>query len=355
MRDELAERLLAVVMSWTPADVARERPRLQALADYKYDEYPQFSPGLRFVESLAQWLQQFDPADRPLAYDFVLQKLLFVSAAEFSHLVATVYPDYVRPFLIRQAAEELKLEPWRVADIAASPVFRIRRRQTLYLGLSDGARLDVFRRANPILSNEQVYQTYEIRHERAESLREELKNDLLRLGSQEEAVFRTLVLLDDFSGTGYTYATKKMGRIARDLQDQQKPLAQLVSRDGVAVVAVVYVATEYARAELVKAAASLPRATSTAVHAIHVIPDDLGLRPGSDPFSSLVERYYDLDKLDKHFEKGGTKDARYGFGGRGLPLVLTHNTPNDSLFLLWTMKSQLQGLFPRVDRHKEIG
>jgi len=53
MRDALAERLLANVMKWTPEDVALERPVLQALAALKYDEYQQFSPGMRFVESLA--------------------------------------------------------------------------------------------------------------------------------------------------------------------------------------------------------------------------------------------------------------------------------------------------------------
>ena len=58
MRDALAERLLANVMAWSPTDVARERPILQALALLKYDEYQQFSPGMRFVESLALWLAQ---------------------------------------------------------------------------------------------------------------------------------------------------------------------------------------------------------------------------------------------------------------------------------------------------------
>jgi hypothetical protein len=58
MRELLAERLLAEVMQWTQEDVARERPILQALARFKYDEYQQFSPGMRFIESLALWLQQ---------------------------------------------------------------------------------------------------------------------------------------------------------------------------------------------------------------------------------------------------------------------------------------------------------
>jgi hypothetical protein len=56
MRDALAERLLGSVMEWSNEDIARQRPILQALASLKYDEYQQFSPGMRFVESLALWL-----------------------------------------------------------------------------------------------------------------------------------------------------------------------------------------------------------------------------------------------------------------------------------------------------------
>jgi hypothetical protein len=56
MRASLAERLLATVMEWSPEDIARERPLLDVLARLKYDEYQQFSPGMRFIESLAYWL-----------------------------------------------------------------------------------------------------------------------------------------------------------------------------------------------------------------------------------------------------------------------------------------------------------
>ena len=52
MRDLLAERLLAAVMGWSAEQVAEQRPILQSFAKYKYDEYQQFSPGMRFVESL---------------------------------------------------------------------------------------------------------------------------------------------------------------------------------------------------------------------------------------------------------------------------------------------------------------
>ena len=58
MRDRVAEELLARVLEWASEDVARERPLIQALAAYKYDEYQQFSTGSRFIENLALWLKE---------------------------------------------------------------------------------------------------------------------------------------------------------------------------------------------------------------------------------------------------------------------------------------------------------
>src|SRR5262249_30221970 len=105
MKDALAEKLLAHVMQWGPQQVAHERPYLQAIAAYKYDEYQQFSPGMRFVESLARWLSQFKtPAERQTAFEFVKSRLLFVSVAEMNHLAESAYPDHIRPSLLRRAA-----------------------------------------------------------------------------------------------------------------------------------------------------------------------------------------------------------------------------------------------------------
>ena len=64
MRDELAENLLAKVMAWSDEEKARERALLQDLARYKFDEYQQYAPGRRFIESLALWLRQFHDPDR---------------------------------------------------------------------------------------------------------------------------------------------------------------------------------------------------------------------------------------------------------------------------------------------------
>src|SRR5215831_19392971 len=123
MRDDLAERVLARVMSWDPAQIAKFGACLQALARYKYDEYEGFGPGEKFVESLAAWLSQLKPAERADAIQFVMTSLVFVSRLELDHVIGMVYPDVIRQILIRRAAEELSLPPHKVAKIAASPEF----------------------------------------------------------------------------------------------------------------------------------------------------------------------------------------------------------------------------------------
>jgi len=134
MREALAERLLAQVMGWTSENVAAERPLLQAMAALKYDEYQQYAPGMRFVESLALWLSQFVTSEeRQKAYEFVKSRLVFISAAEMAHLVSIAYPDHIRPLLIRKAAEALSVPDTFVRRIANSKEYRTLRRQCLFL------------------------------------------------------------------------------------------------------------------------------------------------------------------------------------------------------------------------------
>ena len=97
MKDELAQVLLAKVMNWTDEEDAAERPYLQVMAAYKYDEYQQFSPGMRFIESLALWLKQFQTVEeRQIAYDFVKSRMVFISRAEMEHLVASAYSNIIQ-------------------------------------------------------------------------------------------------------------------------------------------------------------------------------------------------------------------------------------------------------------------
>ena len=368
MRDALAERLLAQVMGWSPEDVARERPDLQAMAAHKYDEYQQFSPGMRFVESLAVWLYNFDTAEeRHVAYDFIKRRLIFISEAEMRHLVSVAYPDVIRPILLRETALLLSVPDFQVAKIASSAEFQLLRRKSLFLGLSDGARIDHFRRASG-LSNEQLHVDYLVEDKTAEDLGIKLRQDIQALtGSSNdagEASFEMVFLLNDFSASGDTLLRKEggklTGKLARamdrivELQQRHPPL---VVREEPKVFVVLYVATETALQNLSQRLPKLcsPSCPHCEVKQVYVLNNDIRVTPESAPkFHEMLVKYYDPAIMNSHLKKGGS-DVIYGYAGCALPVVLSHNAPNNSVYLLWANEPHLRtrALFPRVSRHKE--
>ena len=367
MKDNLAEKLLATVMEWSPADVAAERPMLQAMAAFKYDSYEQFSPGLRFIESLALWLNQFKPKERPIAYDFIKSSLVFCSAAEMDHFVEIVYQDYVRPMLLQREAAEKGLNTRHVGRISSSVDFRLRQRQTLFLGLSDGARIDSFRRCNPDLNHEQIWQTHELADERISALIEKLSEHAADLSTKVTGLkFRSIVLLDDFSASGSSYystkddgtTTGKIAKFLRALDDDKRKLSDICAPDGVDLFILIYMATEQAIKHLRDSLVgnTFPRIKSITVDCVQSVPDSLKMpRNSAEPFAKLINDYYDPEIFDVHMQKGKTTDGKFGYADCGLPVVLHHNTPNNSLSILWFYeRCSKRGLFPRVQRHREM-
>lgn len=369
MKDQLAEQLLAKVMGWkSPEEFVRDGVPLQAMATYKYDEYQQFSPGMRFVESLAQWLGQFDTLEqRKTALAFVRERLVFISSAEMNHLVSISYPDHIRPLLLSKAAADAGLPKWHLAKVASSLEFRVRQRKCLFLGLSDGSHTDVFRRSNPQLSNEQVRQSHELTKDRIDDLRKDLRTDLKKLHrrdvTNEESVFRSVVLLDDFSASGVSYIRKKedgtiggkVGRFLNSLHDATNPLSGLFVKANLEVILVLYMGTQRAETVLRE---NLNESCATYGQEAHVLvvqpfPEGHRVAAGMLPdFDALIEAHYDHENESTSTDLGGT-DLKYGFAGGALPLVLSHNTPNNAIGLLWAEGSNMRPLFPRVTRHKD--
>lgn len=365
MKEQLAERLLARVMDWDAEKVAQQRPVLQALAAYKYDEYQRFSPGQRFIESLALWLSDFKtPEHKAAAYNFVRTRLVFFSAAEIHHLVSIAYPDHIRPLLLRRAAEELKIDPYHVGKVIASPAFRALQRSCLFLGLSDGARTDVFRRSNEdSVGHEQVLQNYEIKAERVPKLIDELRRDLskLEIGATEveSATFNTIVLMDDFSASGTSYLRfedeklkGKLVEFSRDIKNPESAVARLVNPK-TRVFLILYVATNQA-VEHLKGLLSKhwgEQGIKFEILVVHPLLPSIKIGP-SDELEPLLNHYYDKAALeDEHTEKG-QHGVKFGYAACGLPVVLTHNTPNNSIYPLWARSPKLRALFPRISRHK---
>ena len=369
MNDSLAERLLAKVMNWTAEEVSRERPLLKDMGNYRYDDYEQFSAGMRFVESLAVWLAQFESQDeRDTAYQFVKTKLIYVSSTEMHHLIATSFGTIVKPILLHKVAVDNDLREWRVKRIVSRPKFMILLRQSVFLGLSDGAHTEIFRRTNPLISHEQV-RNYEVTPSRADDMISELRKDLRNLlksePSNDEVRFRNAFLLDDFSGSGLSYLRKEgesgtyKGKIANFYKAICPPTGEMHSMfdmNDLSVHIVLYVATQHACDYLREQTARLFGNIPCTVDAVHLLRDSARLEQSEEAeFIRLLPKYYDKNIESPDYLKGKHDYPYLGFDECALPLVLNHNTPNNSIPLLWFEEGfRFRGLFPRVSRFKGL-
>ena len=359
MDQDLALSVLGDIMSWDLERSRQEFAWLQLMSRFKYDSYHDFLAGVRFIERLADWLQQFEKDERQVAYDFVKQHLVYFGNPEIQHLVQLVYPECVRGRLLREVARQVGKPSYMVwSDNSATEVYASLLRRTLFFGLSDGARIDVFRRATSgTISNEQVLLATEIAPEKWNQVLEELRKK-----QGDDARFRFLFLLDDFVGTGTTLHGK-LSRFWRDFSSYK--IAETHMEADWDLVVHHYVATKAAAALLPewdkdtrsqKGAANWfpPVEFSFAL----ILSEELKIsETKAGAFWPLIQKYYNSSIETEATLKGGTKDVRMGFGKCALPLVFEHNTPNNSIPLIWAETEGTNGehamrpLFRRRQRH----
>jgi len=239
------------------------------------------------------------------------------------------------------------------------------------LGLSDGARTDRFRRVNPqAISHEQVFHAYDVSETKARDLRKKLKKDLGSIGGTEpnddDAVFKYVVLLDDFTASGTSYIRKddesgnwegKIPKIIAKLEEADG-LGGCIADDGVRVLVVIYIASAQAVNHIRESLKSLKFANGTIeLHVVFRLSDATRLDPAEEPelFELLgKDAYFDPIADDEHGAVGGSS-MQLGYGNGRLPIVLPHNTPNNSVYLLWAEDiHKVKGLFPRVSRHRRF-
>ena len=162
---------------------------LRLMARLKYDGYRDFQAGMRFIESLATWLQQFKPEERETAYAFVRHTLVYIGPSEIHRLVEQFYPRTVWTRLITTIAEERGLPEYRVlADPDARVATDRLRRQTLFMGLSDGARIDIVRHSNSgLLSNEQLVVATQVDKDKWQDLLKKIFAKSFRIRQRDSA------------------------------------------------------------------------------------------------------------------------------------------------------------------------
>ena len=393
MRSDISISLLSsVINDITDEDEQADLIKyFQTMATYKYDDYQQYDTGQRFIENLAIWLNQFDPIDRKIVLHFLRNRLIFISITEINLLAEACFPDTIRQILTDYASKLLNIPKYHVQKILTSVEYKVLLRQCLFCGLSDGARLDVFRRANTgVLSHEQIYLTYELSDEKLLKMREELIEDLEKPHFLDreiadcEGKFRKLFLIDDFSASGTSYLKfndnigKLKGKIAglysslfpknseiNEINDEpyvdkeENEHSSVVNRcfdKNLRIYIILYLCTSQAKKTIEDNFDKLFEmyGHKPELVILHEIDDSYKITEQDDLYAVCrQDRYYDKTLIEDKHTNG---DVKLGFGECALPLVLAHNTPNNTIPLLWSYEYSeiFKGLFPRIPRHRVL-
>lgn len=368
MKAKLAMRLLADdLMKWDGPQATREFSWLTMMVDAKYDHYQGYSPGAHFFANLLAWIGQFDVPDRPVAYRLIRQHLIFISQREMHHLVSLTAP-MIKEKLRCEVANEYGIpyyKTWGRTD--AEHRLKEMAIRTLYVGLSDGAKIDVFRRDNEgYVSNEQIVAASEISEEKWGKLVEELRKRLDEKGfTSSVASFERICLIDDFTASGTTLIRcdkgSWKGKIPTFCEQNKDRIGDgLAIAPGCCIHAHHYLASHKATSLVQGVLSQYEQVRPTLRFVLSfsfVLSSGIVFDKSSDPeITTLLKKHYDKSIEDKIVGS----DIWFGYKDGGLPLVLYHNTPNNSVALLWAATNEtkwdehdpkMKPLFSRKKRH----
>jgi hypothetical protein len=370
MKATLAKRLVAELMKWSDEDATSAFAWLELMVNYKFDHYKQYGPGHRFYVHLLRWMSQFDAADRECAWQLLREQLVYVSQDEMNHLISLTGPIIDREMRVA-VGKRLNLPVYRVfEDAQAKCQLEEMRCRTLYVGVSDGARIDVFRRYNEgRISNEQVIPMIEISAAKQSKLTEKLQARLKALKSTAPATFEWVCLIDDFTASGTTSIRFEKnvwdGKVRRFMEESAAggDGSPLISTD--AHVQVHHYLASHTASQMVTRLLGDYGQQHSGMRFVatftHVFPEDIAICATPETqIAVLLKRRYDPSIETTHTGSG----IALGYKQGGLPVVLDHNTPNNSLATLWARSDPIKDeyvaakhmwpLFPRRHRHSDV-
>lgn len=368
MKQELALRLLDKLMGWGLTKANEEFKWLRLLVDYKYDHYQEYSPGARFLINLINWLKQFEKSDREVAYRFIRERIIFISQREMHHLVSLTM-SFFETEARRLVAKELNLQIYETwTDSCAVRKMQLLKLRTLYVALSDGAHIDVFRRENEgSVSNEQVVPLAEISHSKWKNLAEKLEKRLIKEGFHtEKPLFERVCLIDDFTGSGSTLVRLENeawdGKVPKFCQQCQSDILNHYINNKCNIHIHHYLASSKAEETIHRELESYAKTSdnfSFLTSFSYVLPSNIIVNDNvEEKLVRWIKEYYDNSIETTHTKE----DIWYGYKQCGLPLVLDHNTPNNSIALLWAKSkdesespAKMRPLFHRKERHVDHG
>ena len=377
MNSNLANQLLASIMKWDAPTLASERAALEFMGSMKYDAYDRYMPGMRFMSSLVQWLNDIKEEDRDEAYKFIKEKLVFISSMQMNYLVDLLYDSKIRPILLDMSTVETGMPSYKCSRKVVRTRFEIEKRSALVIGLSDGAHTDILRRSAGF-NNEQVLTNYYPDGKKLKDMLDELRKDQ-KLKGIENPFFRRIFLIDDFTASGKSFIRfdesdreyhGKLKRIIDELcikgyvEKEQKieHLSYLLNPEQKIQIDILFcIATEKARTNIKSSLDDYLKSVNWQnkvefnIHIVQILEDKLSIDIKTD--KDLVkllkkdEHFVEECVISKSYKVGKNDNPWLGFDECALPVVLAHNTPNNSLPIIWQYAERFHGLFPRISRH----
>ena len=371
MDQGLGLKTIAHVMGWDNDKATDEYRWLKLISAFKYDGYQDFVAGARFIERLIVWLSQFKTVEeREIAYNFVKNTLVYFSPLEFRKLIELFYPEIVAKNITHTIADKLNIERYQIwSHKEGKKKFEELRRKTLFMGLSDGARIDIFRHSNHgNLVNDQVVAFTQIDKEKWNDLINELRKDT----NDPAAKFSNLYIIDDFTASGTTLFRKDADEWKGKLLKLYSSITDFgeineIFEDGWTLYVHHYLMSESVIQKLIDKQSQALKDMGKDGWFNNVkftnsvrLPSSLKLDETRDKeILALADNHYDPSiEILKHLIPSGVDNLRRGYGGCALPIVLEHNTPNNSMPIIWSEsdgvngKHKMRPLFRRHQRHE---
>ena len=377
MRFNLAKQFLTQLMKWDDIEATEHLKEIDLMSDIKYDSYDQFMPGIKFVGNFYLWLSQFeDIDDRKLMYEFVKKYIIYINSTQISHLIDLLYSTKIIPAIRQKVVEDfrnhgLTVNKYNYKRLDNAAEFKSHKRKTLFIGLSDGSHIDIIRR-NSYLDNDQVLTNYYPDDTKIKELAEELEKskDLVE-GSEKK--FESIALIDDFTASGSSFIrikddgtfAGKLPKFFEAIYGKEKFKKLLI--DGFDIHLYFLIATKSALDHInamLEQYKKQHRDLNVTLECVQMLYEDAKFTSHTGTEALAIQkiisqkRYINEPALTRAYKESypaGNTDYHLGYRQCALTIVLNHNTPNNSLPIIWQPKREagdrLYPLFYRITRH----
>ena len=334
-------------------------------------------PGIKFVGNFYLWLSQFeDIDDRKLMYEFVKKYIIYINSTQISHLIDLLYSTKIIPAIRQKVVEDfrnhgLTVNKYNHKRLDNAAEFTSHKRKTLFIGLSDGSHIDIIRR-NSYLDNDQVLTNYYPDDTKIKELAEELEKskDLVE-GSEKK--FESIALIDDFTASGSSFIrikddgtfAGKLPKFFEAIYGKEEFKKLLI--DGFDIHLYFLIATKSALDHInamLEQYKKQHRDLNVTLECVQMLYEDAKFTSHTGTEALAIQkiisqkRYINEPALTRAYKESypaGNTDYHLGYRQCALTIVLNHNTPNNSLPIIWQPKREagdrLYPLFYRITRH----